>query len=123
MKHNDYQIEKFRKTAEWLLDNNNSYRGENYGRLAAQVMSDYANGSMDPKEFTEEITENTHRYLQAQLFRQFVDTIRGWAKCYDSGKYDPRNEFAVKASKTLCDSYLGYEGAYDNALYDKIKKL
>ena len=117
MKYSENQIKAFERYTH------NSERGLNYGTLAAQVLSDYANGKTETKEFAEEITSATHRYLQGVIFKEFVAVIRAWAKCYDSGKYDPRNEFAVKTSKVLCDSYLGYEGAYDNALYDKIKKL
>ncbi len=123
MKQKEYQIEKFAKTAKWLLDERNSYRGLNYGALAAQVLSDYANGGTETAEFTEELTERTHRYLQGVIFKEFLGVIRAWAKCYDSKQYDERNEFAVKASKVLCDTLLGDEGACRDELYKKIEAL
>lgn len=123
MKKNDHQIEQFAKTAKWLLDERNSCRGLNYGTLAAQVLSDYANGGTETAEFAEEITTGTHRYLQGVIFKEFLAVIRAWAKCYDRKQYDERNEFAVKASKVLCDTLLGEEGACTNELYNKIQQL
>lgn len=126
MEQNENEIKRFISTVNWLTDKKNIDGSTGYGILAAKVLSDYVNGgNTRPGEFVKEITVRTHRYLQNELFKEFIAVIRGWAQAYNNGLYDQRNEFAVKASKVICDELLGQESFLDvkETIYDKISKL
>jgi phosphoglycerol transferase MdoB-like AlkP superfamily enzyme len=71
------------------------------------LLSKYVNnlGHSD-KIFVNEVM-NEHRTLQQQMFNVFMACISEWAKCYESDRYDQRNEFAVKQSNKIMKMYKG----------------
>lgn len=56
--------------------------------------------SFTSKELPNEI-EKFHRYLQSELMEFIVRTIGKFAEMEKQGRYDPRNEWAVKLSAEL----------------------
>lgn len=84
-----------KKTAQWM----------------AEQFSEFVNVSThDREEFANTVT-NEHRYLQAEMFTAMLKCIEKWEKAYDNGRYDARNEYAVKASKAMI------QGLKDAGLY------
>jgi hypothetical protein len=73
------------------------------GEEMAIEFSDFVNVSThDRQEFADQVTRE-HRYLQQEMFNAMMKCIENWEKAYDSGYYDARNEYAVKASKAMID--------------------
>jgi hypothetical protein len=46
-------------------------------------------------------TMTEHRTLQQTMMRVFIATIEQWAKNYDTGRYDARNEATCKMAKQI----------------------
>jgi hypothetical protein len=73
------------------------------GQYMAVQLAEFVNVSTHDKiEFAETVTSD-HRYLQQEMFNAMMRCIEYWAEAYDNGRYDPRNEHAVKASKAMID--------------------
>ena len=78
--------------------------GENNLNVFARQFSDFVNGKCgyDYKE-TAELLAKDHRHLQNEMFKIMLEYIKILAENYDSGWYDPRNEFACTASKHMVE--------------------
>lgn len=73
------------------------------GEEMAIEFSDFVNVSThDRQEFADQVTRE-HRYLQQEMFNAMLKCIENWADAKDSGYYDTRNEYAVKASKAMIE--------------------
>jgi hypothetical protein len=73
------------------------------GKEMGRMFSDFVNVmAHDREEFAETVCTE-HRYLQQEMFMAMLKCIDGWADTYDSGYYDARNEYAVKASKAMIE--------------------
>lgn len=88
--------------AETLEKVNNDARrtGEEVGKGLALLCNSYSR-EMTTKAFVKEITERTHRTLQQQIMKMFLEVIFAWAKQADSGDYDGRNEATVKMAQRI----------------------
>ena len=65
--------------------------------------SDFVNVSTHHRqEFADAVT-NEHRFLQQEMFNAMFKCIENWEKAYNGGRYDARNEYAVKASKAMIE--------------------
>ena len=81
------------------------------GKEMAIEFSEFVNVSThDGQEFADQVTRE-HRYLQQEMFNAMLKCIENWADAYDSGRYDVRNEYAVRASKAMI------EGLKEKGLY------
>ena len=81
------------------------------GEEMAIELSDFVNVSThDKQEFANQVT-NEHRYLQQEMFNAMFKCIENWAEAKDNGRYDARNEYAVKASKAMIEG-LKAKGLY-----------
>lgn len=65
----------------------------------AVQFSNWINSAMsyEKEELAKEIV-NDHRYIQDEMFGVFFNCIKDWAKMYENGRYDYRNERACKIS-------------------------
>ena len=73
------------------------------GEEMAIEFSDFVNVSThDRQEFADQVTRE-HRYLQQEMFNAMLKCIENWSEAKDSGRYDARNEYAVKASKAMIE--------------------
>jgi len=71
------------------------------GQYAAIQFSEFVNVSThDKQEFADTVT-NEHRFLQQEMFNVMLKCIENWADNESSGRYDARNEYAVRASKAM----------------------
>lgn len=81
------------------------------GEEMAIEFSDFVNVSThDKQEFANQVTSE-HRYLQQEMFNAMMKCIENWAEAYEDNRYDPRNEYAVKASSAMIDG-LKQRGLY-----------
>ena len=73
------------------------------GKEMAKQFSDFVNVSIhDRQEFANTVTSE-HRYLQQEMFNAMMKCIENWSDDFDNGSYDPRNEYAVKASSAMIE--------------------
>lgn len=75
--------------------------------LIGAVMEYLVNGAICSKRKVAERMARSHRYLQGELFKLFIEYANILAKNYESGKYDARNESACKNAKTIMDIVYG----------------
>lgn len=54
-----------------------------------------------------------HRYLQQEMFKVCFAYIRQLAKDYHAGRYDDRNDWAVRLSAMAYDHLIGEGEIYD----------
>ena len=73
------------------------------GSTVGNIFSNFINGGHNKGGFVDVIT-NDHRYLQQESFKIFLDCICSWARDYENGKYDARNEWACAISKQIVES-------------------
>jgi hypothetical protein len=67
-------------------------------RKAAEDFTDLINKSdIDPKMFALALARQ-HRTLQQGAFRVMLACVEEWARAYENGNYDLRNEATCKAS-------------------------
>jgi hypothetical protein len=67
-------------------------------RKAAYDFADLINGSnIDPQVFAKTLVCE-HRTLQQGAFRVILACVEEWARAYENGNYDLRNEATCKAS-------------------------
>jgi len=83
------------------------------GEDVAEVLTDYVNSSSrHDEDFTDVITQRTHRTLQQGVFKLFMGCVDGWAEMDKKNMHDPRNEATVKQStkikEALKDDYLPF---------------
>ena len=78
--------------------------GETVLNVFARQFSDFVNGrcGYNYKE-TAKLLAKDHRHLQNEMFKIMLEYIKILAENYDSGWYDPRNEFACTASKHMVE--------------------
>lgn len=66
---------------------------------AERLVNDFAefvnSFNFDADEFAKNVMKE-HRTLQQSMFQVMIVTMREWAKNYESGRYDLRNEDTVK---------------------------
>jgi hypothetical protein len=73
------------------------------GEEMAIEFSDFVNVSThDKQEFANQVT-NEHRFLQQEMFNAMLKCIENWSDAYTGGRYDARNEYAVKASQAMIE--------------------
>lgn len=79
------------------------------GKEMADMLTDFVNNfNTEPqKEFAETIVYRTHRTLQQSVFGSFLMCIQLWAKMYDEGNYDLRNEETCKQAKQIMNLFDG----------------
>ena len=63
----------------------------------------WLNGRPDKAEFVEEV-EQLHRTLQQLLFGMIMALIQHWARAYEAGTYDERNEFTCRVAKMIVEA-------------------
>ena len=66
-------------------------------------LSRFANSYISSEEAFVDCVMRDHRTLQQGMFRLFVACIREWAKAYDEGRYDLRNEQTCKLCKRIVE--------------------
>jgi len=79
------------------------------GEEAAEALSNFVNhaGNDEKQKFVEQFTNRTHRTLQQQGMDLFLRLCEAWAKKYDEGVYDGRNEYTCRDAKTISESLNG----------------
>lgn len=71
------------------------------GTQMAEQFADFVNVSTHDKDnFAIGVTSD-HRYLQQEMFNAMLKCVEHWADAHDSGRFDARNQYAVKASKAM----------------------
>jgi len=74
------------------------------GNELADILSDSVNSGINSEELTDKLG-NEHRYLQGEVFKQVVKPIIcEYARLYDQGLYDARNEQEVKQAKEIAEA-------------------
>jgi len=74
--------------------------GERFSRFVNSATS------VDIDGFAEIITTD-HRALQQYAFNTFIACMKIWAKNYEKGNYDARNQFTCKMSHEFIEKYYG----------------
>ncbi len=72
----------------------------------ARNLSDFVNVMGDDKDVelvAEHVVNRTHRTLQQSIMGLFLKVIYKWAKNYEEGWYDGRNEATCKLAKSIVD--------------------
>lgn len=86
---------------ERFKNNNCRKEGETNDELFARQFGNFVNGKMaSPAKVAEKMAKE-HRYLQMEMYRVCVSYFKVLAENYKKGWYDPRNEWAVKASHII----------------------
>lgn len=67
----------------------------------AEKLSAFVNISTHDKDGFAVAVTNEHRFLQEEMFECMLKCMENWAKADDTGAYDARNQYAVKASKIM----------------------
>jgi len=81
------------------------------GSELAKLFMDLVNSMGSRSEDFSEVVTREHRYLQQEAFNMFLSCIQKWQRAYLDDRFDPRNEYACKASKVMFDALR------DNGLY------
>lgn len=68
------------------------------GKELAELFMDLVNSMGSRSTDFSEVVIKEHRFLQQEAFNLFLACIQEWSK---QDHYDARNEYAVKASKTM----------------------
>jgi hypothetical protein len=79
--------------------------GETRDDVFARFFSNYVNRCPNDFKRTAKAMGREHRYLQSEMFKMCIEYIKVLAEHYDSGCYDPRNQWACKTAKTLITEY------------------
>lgn len=93
---------------ERFKSNNCRKDGETNDELFARQFGNFVNGKMTSAAKVAEKMAKEHRYLQMEMYRVCVNYFKALAESYEKRNYDPRNEWAVKASHIIVD-YLKIE--------------
>jgi len=93
---------------EWELKQHRANReNEQKGRELARAMGKLVNvmgGNKAAEQgFIDELTNREHRTLQQSSFGLMLKVMEKWAEDYENGRYDGRNEFALKQCKAIVD--------------------
>lgn len=79
-------------------------------------MSDNVNGKMCDKRAVAAMLARDHRYLVNEQFKLFYEFCHILAMDYESGAYDPRNEWACKMAHQMWHNAPDvYHSEYDDA--------
>lgn len=73
----------------------------------------FVNGRMTNPQKIGKGLSTMHRYLQHQAFKIVVAYMRQLALNFQAGRFDDRNEWAVKAAATAYDSLVENEIVWD----------
>jgi len=77
--------------------------GEGTDEVFARFFSDYVNRCPNDFKKAARAMGREHRYLQSEMFKMCLAYIKVLSEHYESGCYDPRNEYAVRTSKEIVD--------------------
>ena len=83
--------------------NNCRREDETSDDLFARQFGNFVNGKMVSAEKVAQKMAKEHRYLQMEMYRVCVNYFKVLAENYKKGWYDPRNEWAVKASHIIVE--------------------
>jgi len=56
-------------------------------------------------EFAQKVVHGTHRTLQQNIMRVFIECIKLWAEDYKAGRYDLRNEATCKLAAEIVEKF------------------
>ena len=70
----------------------------------AKMLSNYFNTRKNDNELLANLITNDHRTLQQLTFNFMMICISKWAKAYEDGRYDLRNEYTCKKSYEIMKS-------------------
>jgi hypothetical protein len=71
------------------------------GQEMAEKFSAFVNITTHDKEGFAAAVATEHRFLQEEMFECMLACMENWAKAEETGVYDARNQYAVKASKIM----------------------
>lgn len=77
--------------------------GETDDHVFARFFGNFVNGRLRSKKEVAEKMSHEHRYLQNEMFKVCLAYIQKLAENYEKGYYDPRNEYACKASTYMLE--------------------
>lgn len=75
--------------------------GESKDELFARTFSDYVNRCPNDFKVAAKKMACEHRYLQNEMFKVFMEYVKILASNEAKGCYDPRNQYACKASAEI----------------------
>ena len=75
--------------------------GESKDELFARTFSDYVNRCPNDFKAAAKKMACEHRYLQNEMFKVFMEYVKILASNEAKGFYDPRNQYACKASAEI----------------------
>ncbi len=90
-------------TRQEILDKIQERRHISAGEIAELFMDLVNSGGSRAMDFADVVC-NEHRFLQSEAFNLFIFCIEKWAKAYEEGKYDGRNEHVCKLSDVTINS-------------------
>jgi hypothetical protein len=79
--------------------------GENTDDVFARFFGNFVNCKLHSKKHVAEMMCREHRYLQNEMFKVCLEYIKMLAENCESGRFDPRNEYAAKTSKKIIDYF------------------
>lgn len=79
--------------------------GETSDDVFVRFFSSFVNGRLNSKKHVAEMMCCEHRYLQNEMFKVCLEFIKMLAENCESGRFDPRNQYAAQTSKKIIDYF------------------
>ena len=106
-----FLIDKLLSSVEYTLCPKTN-EGETRDDVFARFFSDYVNRCGCNKKKAAQHMAREHRYLQGEMFKVCLEYIKILAENANNGYYDPRNEWACKASKYMIEGLKSVDYPY-----------